>query len=84
MEQCPPRAGAVQRRGSTLVEFALVSLLLCLVLFGSIELDRMIVVYTAMDDAAREGARYAIGAWQFQIGVRCRMVPAARLLPAGP
>lgn len=48
------------RRGSTLIEFALISFLLLMVLFVSIEMDRMLFVYTNLADAAKAGTRYAI------------------------
>ena len=48
------------RRGSTIVEFALVTLLLMVVLFAGIEFDRMILVYTTVADCAKVGVRYAI------------------------
>ena len=47
-------------RGSTLVEFSLVALLLIMVLLGVVEMSRMILVYTTIANAARAGARYAI------------------------
>ena len=48
------------RRGSSLVEFALVSFQLLLVIFASFEFGRMILVYTTVASATRIGARYAI------------------------
>ena len=48
------------RRGSSLVEFALVTFWLMLVVFAGIEFDRMVLVYTTVAEAARVGARYAI------------------------
>lgn len=56
------RAGRTRsaERGSTLVEFALIAFMLCLVLLASIEFDRMVVVYTSVANSARAGARYAI------------------------
>lgn len=43
-----------------MVEFALVSVLLVMVLLGVVEMGRMILVYTTMANAARAGSRYAI------------------------
>ena len=43
-----------------LIEFALVSFALLLVLFVSFELDRMLFVYSNLADAAKAGLRYAI------------------------
>jgi Flp pilus assembly protein TadG len=48
------------RRGSTLVEFALVSFQLLLVIFAAFEFGRMILVYTSVANSARIGLRYAI------------------------
>ena len=55
----PPRKTA-NRRGTTLVEFALVSFLLMLVIFAAFEFSRIIVVYTTVANSARIGVRYAI------------------------
>jgi Flp pilus assembly protein TadG len=52
----PPR----HRRGSTLVEFALVALVLFALIFSVVEMGRMILVYTTLADSARAGVRYAI------------------------
>ena len=46
--------------GSSLVEFSLVALMLVLVLLSVAEMGRMVLVYTALNDAARAGVRYAI------------------------
>jgi Flp pilus assembly protein TadG len=46
--------------GNTIVEFAFVTFLLMLVIFASIEFDRMMLVYTTLANSARLGARYAI------------------------
>ena len=48
------------RRGSALVEFALCAFLLLMVVFGVIEMQRMLLVYTTLNNAARVGVRYAI------------------------
>jgi hypothetical protein len=47
-------------RGSTIIEFAFIAFLLFLVIFASIEFDRMLLVYTTMANAAHVGVRYAI------------------------
>jgi hypothetical protein len=47
-------------RGASLVEFAFVGLLCCLMLFAAVELGRMALVYNAVANAARAGLRYAI------------------------
>jgi Flp pilus assembly protein TadG len=48
-------------RGATLVEFAVVAPILFLMLFGVVEFARLVVGFTGVWTAAREGARYAIG-----------------------
>ncbi len=48
------------RRGATLVETTLVLSIFLLFLFGLLEYARFVMVYQAMQNAAREGARYAI------------------------
>lgn len=47
-------------RGQAMVEFALVAPVFFLLLFGTIEGGRFILYYQALNNAAREGARYAI------------------------
>jgi Flp pilus assembly protein TadG len=46
--------------GATLVEFSMVAFLFVIVLLGVVEMGRMVLVYTALNDAARAGVRYAI------------------------
>jgi Flp pilus assembly protein TadG len=48
------------RSGQTLVEFALMAFLTTMVLLAVVETGRMVLVYAAVADAAREGVRYAI------------------------
>jgi hypothetical protein len=47
-------------RGQTMVEFALVVLLLFLVVFGLIEFSRLFFAYATMSHGVREGARFGI------------------------
>ena len=47
-------------RGQALVEFALVAPVFFLLLFGIIEAGRFIFYYEILNNATREGARYAI------------------------
>ena len=47
-------------RGQAMVEFALVAPMFFLVLFGIIEAGRFVFYYETLNNAAREGARYAI------------------------
>jgi Flp pilus assembly protein TadG len=46
--------------GSTLVEFSLVLFMLLIVIFGVVEMARLVLVYTTVANSARAGARYAI------------------------
>jgi Flp pilus assembly protein TadG len=47
-------------RAQSLVEFALVSLGLVMLLFGVVEMCRLVLVYTTISNAARVGVRYAM------------------------
>ena len=51
-----------QQRSQALIEFALVSPVLLLLLFGVIDLGRAIFYYDTLNHAAREGARAAVRA----------------------
>jgi Flp pilus assembly protein TadG len=51
---------AARRRGSTMVEMALVGVLLFLLLLAAVEFGRMVLVYTNVANSARVGVRYAI------------------------
>src|SRR5215212_9768522 len=55
-----PRRTARAGRGQAMVEFALVAPVFFLLLFGIIEGGRFILYYQTLNNAAREGARYAI------------------------
>jgi hypothetical protein len=62
-------------RGQALVEFALVSLMFFPLLLGIIEAGRFILFYETLNNATREGARYAIVNGGSTIG--CPSGPAA-------
>lgn len=47
-------------QGSALIEFVLVAFVLFLLIFGIVEMERMLLVYTTLANAARGGVRYAI------------------------
>lgn len=49
-----------RRKGATMIEFSFVLLTLLAVIFGSIEMDRLLLAHNALDNAARAGVRYAI------------------------
>jgi Flp pilus assembly protein TadG len=57
----PARMTARRRsqRSQALVEFALVSPLFFLILFGAVDITRLLYAYTAISSAARDGARTA-------------------------
>jgi Flp pilus assembly protein TadG len=48
------------RAGQSLVEFSLTALMTSITMLFVLEIGRMLLVYTAIADAAREGVRYAI------------------------
>lgn len=54
------RAGCRRSRGQALVEFALIAPVFFLVLFAIIEAGRFMFYYEILNNATREGARYAI------------------------
>ena len=54
------RARTRQSRGQALVEFALIVPVLFLIIFGIIEAGRFIFYYHSLNNAIREGVRYAI------------------------
>ena len=68
-------ARSSSRRGQALVEFALVAPMFFLLLFGIIEAGRFIFYYETLNNATREGARYAIVNGANSIG--CPTGPAA-------
>ena len=47
-------------RGSSLLEFALISFTFVIILLSVVEMGRIVLVYTCIANAARAGARYAI------------------------
>ena len=51
-------SGRNRSRGQALVEFSLVFPLMLLLLFGLIDLGRLVYTNNALSEAAREGARY--------------------------
>ncbi|CAN5709941.1 hypothetical protein BH23CHL8_BH23CHL8_14650 [soil metagenome] len=55
-----PRSRGGHSRGQSMVEFALVAPLPFLMVFGTFEFARFIFFYELLNNAAREGARYAI------------------------
>lgn len=53
------RANRRRREGAALVEFAIVALIFFMILFGIMEFAYLIMVKNLMDNAVREGTRYA-------------------------
>ena len=51
---------STNQKGSTVAEFAIVSGLFFMVIFGIIEFGRLLYTHNALTDAARRGARYAV------------------------
>jgi Flp pilus assembly protein TadG len=47
-------------QGATLVEFSLITFMYLILLFSVVEMGRMLIVYTALANAAHAGTRYAI------------------------
>jgi Flp pilus assembly protein TadG len=64
-------------RGSSLIEFALISFMFIILLVGVIEMGRMVLVYTTIANAARAGARYAIVHGGDRTGIGATGVDAA-------
>lgn len=71
----PPTARRDARRGQALVEFALVAPIFFMLLLGIVETGRFIFYYETLNNATREGARYAIVNGANTIG--CSTGPAA-------
>lgn len=51
---------ARNEEGASLLEFSLVAFTFIIMLLSIVEMGRMVLVYTALNDAARAGVRYAI------------------------
>jgi hypothetical protein len=57
-ESVIPRHGG--RCGQSLVEFSLITFLLCMLVLSVVEIGRVVLVYSTVANAARAGVRYAI------------------------
>ena len=55
-----PRSIGDQQKGQTLVEFALVTVIFFVVLFGIVEFSRALWTYNTIVQATRAGARFAV------------------------
>jgi Flp pilus assembly protein TadG len=49
-----------RERGATMAEFAIISVVFFMIIFGIIEFGRLFYTHNALTDAARRGARYAV------------------------
>jgi Flp pilus assembly protein TadG len=66
---------ATSEQGSTLVEFALVSTLLCTLMFGIMEFGHAMYAYHFISNAAREATRYASVRGSTFAGTACSNPP---------
>jgi Flp pilus assembly protein TadG len=54
------RKNRTGERGATMAEFAIISVVFFMIIFGIIEFGRLFYTHNALTDAARRGARYAV------------------------
>src|SRR5678815_3822051 len=54
------RTNRTGERGTTMAEFAIISVVFFMIIFGIIEFGRLLYTHNALTDAARRGARYAV------------------------
>lgn len=54
------RKNRTGERGTTMAEFAIISVVFFMIIFGIIEFGRLFYTHNALTDAARRGARYAV------------------------
>ncbi len=73
------RQGVRSDEGATLVEFALSCSILCMMLFGIIEVSLAVYTYDFVSEAARDGARYAIVR-----GNKCTGMPDCNISTSDP
>lgn len=87
------RTGRERQRSQALIEFALVSPLLLLLIFGVIDLGRGVFYYDTLNHAAREGARVAARASNAlptnsdvlnAVSAQMQGVPVTQPCPQGP
>jgi Flp pilus assembly protein TadG len=69
------------KRAQGMVEFALLAPLLLLILVGTMEFGRIIIIYTSITNAVREGARYGV---VVQNETEIRQVVSERILLVPP
>ncbi|HEU4835333.1 MAG TPA: TadE/TadG family type IV pilus assembly protein [Pyrinomonadaceae bacterium] len=54
------RMNRTGEQGATMAEFAIISVVFFMIIFGIIEFGRLFYTHNALTDAARRGARYAV------------------------
>src|SRR6185436_20686574 len=54
------RKNRTGERGATMAEFAVISVVFFMIIFGIIEFGRLFYTHNALTDAVRRGARYAV------------------------
>jgi large repetitive protein len=69
------------RRGQGLVEFALILPMLLMVIIGIFEFGRILLIYSSLFNAAREGSRYGITNPRDYDGIRAASVDRMMLIP---
>ena len=65
------RKNRTEERGTTMAEFAIISVVFFMIIFGIIEFGRLFYTHNALADAARRGARYAVLHHQTQTDIAC-------------
>jgi len=71
---------SIQQAGQTMVEFALVIPLLLLLVFGIMEFGRAFYAYSAISNAAREGARFGVTDPTNTAGIKNQAITTATAL----
>jgi Flp pilus assembly protein TadG len=72
-----------RRRGDAIVEFALLAPMLVMILFGSVELGRVVDAWLVVHNAAREGARAGAAAYLGQDPATLAQSAATSYLSSG-
>ncbi len=71
------------KKGQTMVEFALILPLLLFILFGLIEFGRLFFIYSNLFNAAREGSRYGITSPRDYNGIALKTRESIVAVPTG-
>lgn len=59
LQETKSRARYWKARGQATIEFALIAIVLTVLLFGILEVSRLVFINSEIENAAREGAKYA-------------------------